>query len=220
MKRAFSLCLFLGTSAALAACDIPSAVFDGGNGGSTTTSAGGSGTTSAGGGGDTTTTTPMHTTSSGGAGGGGATGGSSTGGSGGTTTTTTTTTLTGPTVTCKYPNVGECDPGQVCCFGPMMPTDECGAPGTCNPPTDYIEIACDQNADCAGNPTKKKCCAYFAGDLSGTFVFQKTYCDTACDLGSQEVGACFVNGDCPVPLTCQQIIGSAYPDTLFCLSPI
>ncbi|MFO0589133.1 MAG: hypothetical protein U0441_16395 [Polyangiaceae bacterium] len=215
MMRVSLLCLSLVT---LAACDIPAAVFDGGN--QTTTSFGGSSSTSqAGSGGDTTTTTPMHTTTSDSGGGGtGGTGGV-TGGTGGTTTTSTTS-VTGPTVTCNYPNVSECMPGQVCCFGPNMPTDDCGAPGSCNPPTDYIEIACDQDADCAGNATKKKCCAYFAGDISGNLVFQKTYCDTACDLASQETSACLTTADCSGILTCQEMLGSAYPDTLFCLSPI
>lgn len=164
------------------------------------------------GGGSTSTTT---------GGTGGATGGTGgmTGGTGGTTTSSTTSS-TGPTVTCNYPNVSECMPGQVCCFGPSMPTDDCGPPGSCNPPTDYIEIACDQDADCEGNPTKKKCCAYFAGDINGNLTIQKTYCDTSCDLASQETKACLSTADCDGLLTCQEMLGSAYPDTKFCLSPL
>ena len=77
-------------------------------------------------------------------------------------------------------------------------------------------MSCDADADCASN---KKCCAYFAGDLSGNFVLQKTYCDAACDLASQETKACFDDNDCSFPLLCLPLF-SPYPDALFCLSPL
>lgn len=198
--------------AALAACDIPAAVFDGG----TTTSTGGTSTD----GGSAGQTTATHPT--GGSGGrtdtgGSSTGGSTTGGTGGTTTTTTTTTttLTGPTVTCNYPNISECDPGEVCCYARDVATDVCKPPGNCDPPASYIEVKCDQNADCATN----LCCAYYVQD-GINLKLEKTYCDTACDVvNDNETQACETTADCDFPFECLPLFGAAYPMSLFCLTP-
>lgn len=212
MKRAFLLCLCLGASAALTACDIPAAVFDGGGGGKTTSSNGGSSSGTGGAGGTTTTT--HSTTSDGGI--GGSTGGSSTGGTGGTTTTTTTTTTTmsGPTVPCGWPEpVTECDPGQVCCFDKGSVGDFCSGPGTCDPPTMYSELKCNENADCTGG---KVCCAFYALDPDQQYRVQKTYCASACDSGNQEIATC-TDSSCDTGI-CTQLFGSAYPTYKFCIS--
>lgn len=204
--------------AALAACDIPAAVFDGG----TTTSTGGT-STDGGSAGQTTATHPTggsggRTGTGGSSTGGSTTGGSTTGGTGGTTTTTTTTTttVTGPTVTCNFPSYSECMPGLVCCYEINGSTDSCGMPGSCDPPADFIEIKCDENSDC---PAGKECCAYYTGDISGSFNLEKTYCDTSCDLVNQETPACQDILDCLPGFDCLPLIQNVYPGWLFCLTP-
>lgn len=200
-------------SVASAACDIPAAVFDGGtsNGGSTTSHGG---STEGGSAGQSTAT---HG-GSGGTGGSMGTGGSSTGGVGGTTTSSSSTssTLTGPTVTCNYPNNAECLPMQSCCYDRQVASDTCVAAGTCDPPSDYIEVKCDQTADCA--PAGKICCAHYVTDVgTGMLTLEKTYCDTACDFANGETNACIDDNDCTFPLSCLPIFGMYYPDSLFCL---
>ncbi len=200
--------------AAATACDIPAAVFDGG----TSTSTGGT-STDGGSAGQTTATHPTggsggRTGTGGSSTGGSSTGGSTTGGSGGTTTTTTT--LTGPTVTCNYPNISECNPGEVCCYARNALADTCKTPGNCDPPGDYIEVKCDQPEDCTGG---KLCCAYYVVDGPG-LKLEKTYCDTVCDfLNDYETPACHDDFDCDFPFTCQQLFSTDYPDSYFCLSP-
>ena len=167
-------------------------------------------------GGQSTATHPGGTggtTSTGGSSTGGTTGG---GGAGGTTTTTTTTstTLTGPTVTCKYPNIGECDPGQVCCYARTVASDICKLAGNCDPPADYIEVKCDQNEDCGAG---KSCCAYYVQD-GLDLKLEKMYCDTECSILDNETPACHDDSDC-TPLSCLPIFGPDYPDSKFCLTP-
>ncbi len=155
----------------------------------------------------------MHTT---GGGGSGATGGGSTGGTGGTTTTTTTTTttLTGPTVPCSWPEpVTECDPGQVCCFDKGSVGDFCSAPGTCDPPTMYAELKCNENADCSNG---KVCCAFYALDPDQQYRVQKTYCAAACDSGNQEIATC-TDSNCSGASVCTELFGNAYPTYKFCI---
>lgn len=227
MNRASLLCVVIGASAVLSACDLPTVTFsDTGTGGAGAPGSGSSGGT----GGVATTTTPGHT-GGGGAGGAGATGG--TGGTGGATTTTTTTSTTGgaggaggagggpvePTLQCSYPVVTDCMPGQVCCLDKTDPyQDKCAEPGKCTPQSDYGEASCSSDAECGPG---QHCCMYFVLNvMTQKYDVQGIYCDTECSIDNDELPACSGATDCldNAPyLICDSVLG--YPEYKFCQTP-
>ena len=206
----------IGASAALSACDIPPASFDGsGTGGSTTTTSTATGATGGGGADTTTTTTPMHSGGMGGAAGG-------TGGTGGETTTTTTTSTGGTGGTpievvlqCNYPNVTDCQPGQVCCLDKESPfEDKCAAPGGCAPPTDWTQAACAKDSHCTDG---KVCCLNYAYNVVTMASEYTTYCDDACTPDKSEFVACETDNECLLPgHTCQKVLADEYTQYTFC----
>lgn len=131
-----------------------------------------------------------------------------------TTSTTTTTTATGPVVACNFPDVSDCDPGQVCCFdkSAVQNVDFCSAPGSCQPPSKYAELACEGDEDCPG----EVCCMYFVLDANMSPEWQAAYCDAACDA-AQERPTCQSDADCTFPIPCELAFGSAYPTYKVCL---
>lgn len=179
-------------------------------GASTTVSSGTAGAgadTSAtmGGGGEMTTTT--------------STGGSTTtseagsGGSGGSMTTTTT--GDGMGIECNYPAISNCDSGQVCCLDKTDPyMDVCGAPGTCGPASEYSQIICASNSDCAAG----SCCLYVVNN--GTTTEATSYCAVQCNAANNELVACNSAAECinAFPFTdCKSVLG--YPSYKFCQMP-
>jgi hypothetical protein len=223
VTRAFLLWALVGASAALSACDLPPATFDGlpagGSGAATSTTVGGTGGDMAG---STSTTGATHTGGSGGGAGGN-------GGMGGAATTTSTTTSTstttgsggmGPVLQCNYPTPASyCQPGQVCCLDKESPfEDSCAEIGGCNP-AEYGEAKCSSDAHC---PNGKHCCLFIVpnGADPTKFDAQSVYCDTECSLGNDELKACEDTSECldSFPyVECKAALG--YASYKFCQAP-
>lgn len=217
VTRSSFLWVFPGAALALAACDIPSATFDGtttGGGESVTaTSSGSGGTTSTSDGGNTVT---HPTTTTGGAGGVG-------GSVGGAATTTTTASsggggtggmFPGPQVPCTDSGA-LCAPEKICCFHATDGAkDHCGDAGQCCPnvgsdPTcefPYFYFECNGLEDCPGG----KCCGGLTlGSLTSTF------CGTTC-TGTDEILMCKSNeGECGGGSSCQPVL-DGYPGYSYC----
>ncbi len=45
-------------------------------------------------------------------------------------------------------NGAPCNPGEICCFNPVGPGDQCGQSGQC--PTGFVELSCNGPEDCPG----------------------------------------------------------------------
>ena len=99
-----------------------------------------------------------------------------------------------------------CKAGDVCCFHKKKSSlDTCGAKGSCG--TDYLELACNGNEDCAGD---QECCYV---DLSDPVTLVGMQCADSCEPPSKKM--CKTNADCAKGKKCDWLV-PGYSSYMLC----